>query len=554
MSEEVNKSGEFIDQAEALILANVGNEHFGVSELAGAMNMSRSNLLRKIKKSTGKSASQFIREIRLKKGMELLKETSRTVSEISYDVGFGSTAYFIKCFREQYGEPPGERRTGEWTETIPVEKKRNNIPWILIPAASVLLIVFAVLLFREKEPPPPPIQLEKSIAVLPFKNESNDSTNLYFVNGLMESALNNLQRIEDLRVISRTSVEKYRDSDMTIPEIANELNVSYIVEGSGQKIGDDVLLNIQLIEAANDKHIWAEQYSRKVSDIFTLQNEVAQKITDAIQVIVTPAELEQIEKKPTNNLQAYDYYLQALDPYYSRSPEGLEKSITLFGKAIEEDPQFALAYAHTAIAYYYLDRFHVEKKFAERINNFADKALLYDSRSPISLIAKALYYMHVEEYRLALPHLEKALEYNPNSADVMQLLSALYSYYIPNTAKYLEYALMGIKLDVTSRDSVERSNIYLNLSGAFIQNGFVDEAMHYIDQSLLMNPDNYYSPYLRAMILYARDGDLERTTNLLVQEWALDTGRLDLMQEIAKMYYSFRRNTALVFTFIRRKI
>ena len=158
-----------------------------------------------------------------------------------------------------------------------------------------------------------------------------------------------------LRVISRTSVEKYRKTDKGIPEIAEELNVNYLVEGSGQRVGDQVLLNIQLIEASTDRPIWVEQYNREVVDIFALQNEVAKKIADAIEAVVTPAELEQIEKKPTENLVAYDYYLQALDPYYSRTKEGLEKAIPLFEKAIEQDPQFALAYANLAISYYYLD-------------------------------------------------------------------------------------------------------------------------------------------------------------------------------------------------------
>ena len=167
------------------------------------------------------------------------------------------------------------------------------------------------------------ISLEKSIAVLPFKNESNDSTNLYFVNGLMEASLGNLQKIEDLRVISRTSVEKYRNSNQNISEIAAELDVSYIVEGSGQKVGDQVMLNIQLIDAVTDTRIWGEQYTHKVVDVFAVQKEVAKKIADAIEARVTPSELEQIDKKPTENLVAYDYYLKAQEPFNRKTEEGL---------------------------------------------------------------------------------------------------------------------------------------------------------------------------------------------------------------------------------------
>ena len=542
MFNESSNRSTFIKQAESIILENLANEQFGVSELAEAMHMSRSNLLRKIKKQTQLSASQFIRQVRLQESMTLLKETSSTVSEVSYQVGFGSASYFIKCFREQYGYPPGE--VGKGAKEVKSELEELPVPanflkryrWPIIAGTSVVFLVFSLLLFSEKDTIKK-LNVEKSIAVLPFKNESADSTNLYFVNGLMESALNNLQKIEDLRVISRTSAEKYRDTDKGIPEIAEELNVNYLVEGSGQRIGNQILLNIQLIDASSDRPIWVEQYSREVGDIFELQNEVAKKIAAAIEVIVTPAELERIEKKPTENLLAYDYYLQALDPYYSRTTDGLEKAIPLFKKAIEQDPEFALAYANIAISYYFLDVYQTEKKYTETINNYADKALLYDAKSPESLIAKALYYMLNEEYRLALPHLEKALEYNPNSSAVVQMLADLYSRSIPNTAKYLEYALKGIKLDIAANDSVAKSYIYLHLSNALIQTGFVDEAMKYVDRSMKYYPENYYAPYLKTMIRYAQDSDIESATKSLEREWHKDTTRLDILQDVANFHY-----------------
>ncbi|WP_320112561.1 helix-turn-helix domain-containing protein [Draconibacterium orientale] len=528
---------DFIEQVEAIILENIANEQFGVSELADLMNMSRSSLLRKIKTHTQLSASQFIRQVRVTKGMEMLKQTSLTVAEISYEVGFGNTSYFIKCFREQYGYSPGEVRKGAVPEENgnAQESVPENYKWYAIGAMAVVVIVGFVLFFSRKSESR--VELEKSIAVLPFVNESSDSLNLYFVNGLMESTLNNLQKIGDLRVVSRTSVARYRGTEKSIPEIAEELNVNYLVEGSGQRFGNQVLLNIQLVEAATDRPIWGEQYSREVDDVFALQNEVARKIAQAIKAVVTPAELQQIEKIPTENLEAYDYYLQALNLYYNRTPENLEKAISLFEKAIEEDDQFALAYANVAISYYFLDVNQKEKQYTEQINNFADKALLYDSRSAESLIAKALYYMEIEEYNLALPHLEKALEYNPNSLAVVQMLADLYARVIPNTAKYLEYALKGIQLDISANDSIGKSYIYLALSNALVQNGFVNEAATYIEKSLDFNPENYYAPLMKAYILYAQDGDGERTKRLLLQEWRKDTTRLDLLQEVAKVYY-----------------
>ncbi|MEA3437301.1 MAG: helix-turn-helix domain-containing protein [Thermodesulfobacteriota bacterium] len=539
MSDNKANKENFIIQATAVIVENASNEQFGVSELAEALNMSDSNLLRKIRSAANLSSSQFIRQVRLEIAMDMLKETSDTVSEISFKVGFGSVSYFIKCFREQYGYPPGEvgKREPEKNEISNVVASRRFPAWIFLMAILALLIISFILLYdwptREQQDMLP----EKSIAVLPFKNESNDSSNLYFVNGLMESTLNNLQKIKDLRVISRSSVEKYRNSDKTIPEIAEELNVSYFVEGSGQKVGDHVLLNIQLIEASGDRQLWAEQYNRKIGDIFALQNEVATKIAGAIKAIVTPAELEQIEKKPTENLAAYDYYLQALDPFASRTNEGLEKAILLFEDAIEEDPEFALAYANVAISCYLLEMFQIEKRYTEKINNYADKALLYDSKSAESLIAKAFFYIQIREYQLALPHLEKALEYNPNSSFAVQMLADFYFRLVPNSDKYLEYALKGIQLDVTATDSVTQSYIYIQLSNALMSSGFVDEAYNYINMSLDYHPENYYAPHIRAFILFARDGNNTRTRNLLIKEWEKDTNRMDILQDIAKLYY-----------------
>ncbi|MFY0590996.1 helix-turn-helix domain-containing protein [Roseivirga sp.] len=709
----------FVDQAESIILENISNEQFGVSELAEAMNTSRSNLLRKIKQQTQLSASLFIRKVRVEKSMEILGQTSLTVSEVSYKVGFGSTSYFIKCFREYYGYPPGEvgrrgasdkdrggastrnrqlvaimftdikgytslmqtderkgvayrERHREVFDTttkkyngrilqyfgdgtlstfpsaidavrcgiemqlafreepkvpirvgihsgdiivteeeiigdsvniasrieslanagsvyisdkvydevknqddlitasmgvhklknitkplevyavsnhllgdieVPNSKNANgnlNLKWPSVAVAVLLISILAYsfgLLNRKPGPNSSATWNDKSIAVLPFKNDSGDSSNLYFVNGLMESMLNNLQKIKDLRVISRSSVEKYRNTEKTIPEIAKEMNVGYVLEGSGQKIGDQILLNIQLIEATTDSHLWAEQYDRQFVDVFELQNEVARNIVSSIEVIVTPSELELLEKKPTENLLAFDYYLRALGPLNSQTPDGLRQAIVLLEQALEQDPEFALAYANIAISYYLLERTRIEKKHTEKINSYADKALLYDSKSDKSLIAKYFYYIQTEEYELALPHLEKALEYNPNSSFAIQMLADFYFRIVPNSSKYLEYALKGTQLDVAASDSVTLSYLYLNLGNALIQNGFVNEAILYIDKSLNHFQENYFAPYLNALIMYAKERDLEQGQKSLLKEWKKDTSRLDILQEVANFYY-----------------
>jgi len=533
---------DFLSKITEIIEENLSNEHFGVSELAQAIGMSRSNLLRKVKKSTRLSVSQFIRQVRLKSAMEMLRQGSFNVSEISYKVGFSSTSYFIKCFHDHYGYPPGEVGKGDPFESdSSLEgqpgKKRINV----VPGAFAIIILLAIVLFIFVNPfSSRQENFEKSIAVLPFINDSNDSTNVYLINGLMESILNNLQKIEDLRVVSRTSVEKFRNTTRTIPEIARELNVSYVVEGSGQKIGDQILLNIQMIEALNDTHVWSEQYNREANDIFNLQTEVAKKIADEIEVIITPEEEERIQNIPTENLEAYDNFLKGLDLFYEGNRESLFEAISYFEMAIELDGEFARAFADVAIAYYFLDIFQYEKEYSEQINNYADKALLLDPQLPQSLIAKALFYMNNAEYEMALPYLEKALVYNPNSALVINILSDFYTSYIPDPGKYLEYAIKGIGLDIAAHDSTTASYIYMHLSNAFIQSGFINEAEKYISKSLEYDPENLYSALVKAYVLFAKNGNLQQTKERLIETFQKDSTRLDIMQEVGKIYYYMR--------------
>jgi len=636
MSNTHSRETDFISKITGIIEENISNERFGVSELAHESGMSRSNLLRKIKKITKLSASQFIRQVRLKRAMDMLKQTSANVSEVSYRVGFGSTSYFIKCFHDYFGYPPGEvgkREISEgvlpvpeqfnnplnlwqelkrrkviriipvyaaaafvllelvdiisepfglpdWTLKLvvvlfsigfiiaiilswlyditpegvkkttaqnntkqqPAEKQSRTMGWKIATYASVVIIVALVIMnmLGTRRNVGDPTVYEKSIAVLPFKNDSNDSTNVYLINGLMEAILNNLQKIEDLRVISRTSVEKYRSVPQIIPEIAKELSVHYFVEGSGQKLGDQILLNIQLIDAKTDKHLWARQYQRETSNIFELQREVAKAIADEIEVIITPEEEERINAQPTSNLVAYDYFLKGLDLLNAPLPEDREEAISYFLRAIEHDNEFARAYADIAITYYLLDEHQADKKYSDQINQYADKALLLDPRLAQSLIAKALYYMTIEDYELAVSYFEKALEYNPNSDLVFAFMVDLYANHYPDTEKYLEYALRGLQIKVGTYDSLTTSFIYLHISSAFVQAGFINEAEDYINKSLDYYPENLYSAYVKPYILYARTGNLQQTKDFLIEALNKDTTRLDIMQEVGKICYFMR--------------
>lgn len=542
MAEIHQKHKDFIDQLTAIVETHLSDEQFGVSELSEAVGMSRSNLLRKVKKATGLSVSQFIRNIRLEHAHQYLIDSDKTVSEVSYAVGFGSTSYFTKCFKDHYGYPPGE--TLAQLESAEISVQRRSISK-KIALSGILVIVIAGLIYfgvssTKKEPAAPSNPHGKSIAVLPFVNNSSDVTNTYFVNGLMVSVLNDLQKIEDLKVISRTSVEKFRDNSKTIPEIGNELKVSYLVEGSGQKIDNKILLNIQLIDAIADEPIWSQQFERDAADVFDLQKEISNIITKRIEVVVTPEEAERINKRPTDDLIAYDYFLQGFEEINEPKGVGLRKSIESFTKAVEQDTTFARAYAGIAMAYYYLDSFQRDKKYKDELNFFADKAMFYDSELAQSLMAKAMYYKSMGDCKSAIPFLEKALVYNPNSALALNFLSDIYATCIPDTGQYLTHALKGLELNIAASDSSTTSFNYMHVSNALIQNGFVDEAVHYINKSLSYDKENLFSEYVKAYILYARDKDLVDTRSRLKRTLAKDTTRLDVLQEIAKVCYYLR--------------
>lgn len=537
MANQLFEENEFLLKLKSIVEENLSNESFGVSDLADAIGMSRSNLLRKVKKQCNLSVSQFIRQIRLENAREILVKGDANVSEVAYQVGFSSTSYFIKCFREFYGYPPGETGKHEIAEVERNPKKSR--PRKRLIAVVILLGIFTTyfilnsIQFGSEE-------ADKSIAVLPFKNDSKDSSNVYIVNGLMESVLNHLQKIKDVRVISRTSVEKYRNSNLTIPEIAKELNVSYFVEGSGQKIGEQILLNIQLIKASNDKHLWAEQYDRQAKDIFKLQKEVAKKIARSVEAIITPEEEKLMDKIPTENLEAYDEFLKGLDLMRQGKRELLSDAIPHLDKAIDLDDEFARAYAFRSMAYYYLDIFKSEKLHIDKVIADADKAILFDSKDYQCLIAKALSYVAKDDKQAAVPYFEKALEYNPNSAYVLNYLSDFYANYMPDTQKYLEYALKGIQLNIAANDSITASFIYLHVSNALIQSGFINESEKYVNKSLEYNPDNLYSEYLRAYVLYAKNKDWNETKRLVLEAWNKDQSRLDILQELGKICYCQR--------------
>src|SRR5207248_5365653 len=187
----------------------------------------------------------------------------------------------------------------------------------------------------------------KSIAVLPFENRSEDKANAYFADGIQDEILTRLSKIADLKVISRTSTQQYQSKPGNLSEIARQLGVAHIVEGSVQKSGDSVRVNVQLIKAANDSHLWADTYDRRLTDIFSVESEVAKAIAEQLRAKLTGQEEQVIAAKPTDKVEAYDAYLRGL-AYTLKTGNTPAKNLAAqkyFREAVRLDPKFALSWA-----------------------------------------------------------------------------------------------------------------------------------------------------------------------------------------------------------------
>jgi len=239
-------------------------------------------------------------------------------------------------------------------QTLEVKPAPQKNPMKKIIAGFIILLALIIVgyfyipkLFKSYIP------LEKTIAVLPFRNLSNDSTQLYFCDGFMEEILNNLQRINSFTVRSRTSSDHYRSTKKSIIAIGNELNVNYLVEGSVGREGGSIKIWVQLIDSKADKHIWSNDYTRESKQIFSLQSEIAKDIASELKTVLSSKEKVLIEKNQTGNIEAYDLYLRGRYFWYKRNRDDQRRSIEYFEKSVRADTNYALAYSGLADAYYY---------------------------------------------------------------------------------------------------------------------------------------------------------------------------------------------------------
>jgi TolB-like protein/Tfp pilus assembly protein PilF len=273
----------------------------------------------------------------------------------------------------------------------------------------------------------------KSIAVLPFENLSRDPDNAYFTEGIQDEILTKLATVRDLKVISRTSTAKYRSNPDDLKKVANELGVATIVEGAVQKIGDQVRVNVQLIDARVDTHLWAKSYDRQLKDVFSVESEVAQEISDALRAQLSPSEANAVAAAATHDTEAYDLFLKAEhDERQAEStlaPEKFDSAANLYQRALDRDSNFALAYARLGYSRLYRHWFIEPLTGAQlaETKSVIDRALaLSPDSSDAHLALGVFHYWSHRDYDPALRELDRAIELQPNNSNAMSYRAAIY--------------------------------------------------------------------------------------------------------------------------------
>jgi TolB-like protein/Tfp pilus assembly protein PilF len=269
---------------------------------------------------------------------------------------------------------------------------------------------------------------EKSIAVLPFENLSDDKSNAYFVGGIQDEILTRLSKIADLKVISRTSTQKYTSAPDNLREIGQQLGVANLLEGSVQKAGNAVHINVQLIKAATDDHLWAESYDRKLDDIFGVEKEVAQNIAAALKAKLTSAEEQVLAQRPTDNPAAYEAYLRGKALLWEGNEDAVRAAIQSYEEAVRLDPQFALAWAGLSsarsVGFYYMDSTPAARAAAEQ--SLAKAEALQPELPEIHLARANFEYFVLGDNKHVRDVLQQLHLIWPNNADVIQLLAFTY--------------------------------------------------------------------------------------------------------------------------------
>src|SRR5215831_6501746 len=354
---------------------------------------------------------------------------------------------------------------------------------------------------------------ERSIAVLPFENLSSDKENAYFVEGVQDEILTRLSKMANLKVISRTSTQHYQSAPKNLREIAKQLGVAHVVEGSVQKSADTVRINVQLIKAASDSHLWADTIDRKVTDIFSVESEVAKAIADQLRAKLTGNELEIIDAKPTNNPQAYDSYLRGLaytlkTAFTPENSLGAQKYVK---EAVRLDPNFALGWAllsYVDASGYLTQSLQPTVALRDEAREAAETALRLQPNLGEALLAMGFYhYACLKDYDTALKYLEQAQRVLPQSSRVLQGL-AFVERRRGNWDKSEAYFQQAEKVDPRN------VNLLSQHARSYVCLRRFPEALTKLEQILNITPDDIDTIVLKARIAQA-EGDLPRAAALL---------------------------------------
>jgi len=432
MTEKLSIDQVLLQKLLAIIETHLENEKFGVAELATEIGLSRSQLHRRLQDINGKSTSQFIREYRLEKGMEMLKLNQATASEIAYRVGFSSPTYFNTCFNNFYGYPPGEVK---YQNAITPPKKTFSKKLISVVPVIILvgLIIFSKV-FNKKTVETE--NIEKTIAVLPFVNNSANEENMYFCNGIMAGIRDHLAKIPEFSLASRLSVEQYRNTTSSLKAIAKELDVNYVVEGHVQRVANRAIISAELIRVEDNKVIWSDRYDKDVSEIFEVQANVIKSITNNLETIISPNLKIQLSNIPTQDTLAYDHYLKG-EEFRFKAKYALQKTedwLELLNKAnlsyelaIERDSLFAQAYVGLALSIWERSgRYMLEENNLDMVLVYLNKAIQINSMLTEAFVIRGEYYLRTKQNDKAKTDFETALILDQNNVPALIDLMRLY--------------------------------------------------------------------------------------------------------------------------------
>jgi len=361
--------------------------------------------------------------------------------------------------------------------------------------------------------PPSPAIPEKSIAVLPFENRSEDKTNAYFADGIQDEILTRLAKIADLKVISHTSTQHYKSAPENLPAIARQLGVAHILEGSVQKSGDDVRVNVKLIKAANDSQLWGDSFDRKLTDIFSVETEVAKAIADQLQAKLTGAEEQVIFAKPTDNPDAYDAYLRGL-AYSLKTQDTPANSLgaqKYLREAVRLDPKFALAWARLAYVEatgYLIKTLQPTDALREEARHAAETALTLQPSLGEAVLGKGQYhYGCLNDYDTAERYFEQAHRLLPNSSQIPEALAYV-------TRRRGQWERSESYFNEAERLDPRNVNLLAQHASSYIFLRRFPKALRKYDEVLNIIPDDIDTLGVKAGIAQA-EGDLPRAAALL---------------------------------------